>query len=568
MKHYYQFLFNSKWSLMTIALAAICLVAGCKKDDDDDNTPVASFQYEVSADNFLEVAFSDFSQNDDSHAWDFGDGNTSTEENPTHTYAEVGDYDVVLTVTNTDGDSASKTESIALSDPDEALTVLAGADSKTWYLAREGVALGVGPAIDDNQWWSFGGITPLGDRPCILDDKYIFHRNGTFEFQSNGTIFIDSEGNGGWLGPDSPEACFEEAGNLTSASGEDLSAYGDGGDYTYDFNPTASTLTLLGEGAYIGLANKTASGGGYTPISSKEYTYSLAEGAIADTLKVHLVGTDVWNFYLVSYHNEADLPAIPSAIPSSYFDFTKDNFTVTFNNLSANATSYSWDFGDGNTSSEENPVHTYTEEGDFTVVLLAIDDDGTSSEFSQTVTISTAAFTPETLSNASGKVWRLAGANSYYVGPFAGSSEWYPGPSEEELEARACQMDDEFIFSDGGVFEYDSKGAVLDDDFLGNTFACLPDADLAAPFDALGSGTHSFSATATTVTVTGLGAYIGFAKPFNGGELSLANGVAPASEITYEVLDYAATPDKEILTLTIDIAGDGTAWWTMVMESN
>lgn len=47
----------------------------------------------------------------------------------------------------------------------------------------------------------------------------------------------------------------------------------------------------------------------------------------------------------------------------------QDN-VVTFTNLSLNATSYLWDFGDGDTSTVENPVHTY-EYGDYTATLIA-----------------------------------------------------------------------------------------------------------------------------------------------------------------------------------------------------
>jgi gliding motility-associated-like protein len=42
---------------------------------------------------------SNISQTYDSLVWDFGDGNTSTDENPVHTYANAGNYDVSLTVT-------------------------------------------------------------------------------------------------------------------------------------------------------------------------------------------------------------------------------------------------------------------------------------------------------------------------------------------------------------------------------------------------------------------------------------------------------------------------------------
>ena len=48
-------------------------------------------------------------------AWDFGDGNTSTELNPTHTYAEAGTYTVTLSLTDVCGNSASHSATISVS---------------------------------------------------------------------------------------------------------------------------------------------------------------------------------------------------------------------------------------------------------------------------------------------------------------------------------------------------------------------------------------------------------------------------------------------------------------------
>ena len=42
-------------------------------------------------------------------AWDFGDSNTSTAQNPTHVYAAGGTYTVTLTVTNSAGTSTTQT---------------------------------------------------------------------------------------------------------------------------------------------------------------------------------------------------------------------------------------------------------------------------------------------------------------------------------------------------------------------------------------------------------------------------------------------------------------------------
>lgn len=81
------------------------------------------------------------------------------------------------------------------------------------------------------------------------------------------------------------------------------------------------------------------------------------------------------------YSNRVPVQAIISAGtgPNAQFAFTQSGPFVQFNNQSsASATSYFWDFGDGNTSTAQNPSHTYTATGQYTVVLVI--DDGTCSE--------------------------------------------------------------------------------------------------------------------------------------------------------------------------------------------
>ena len=43
--------------------------------------------------------------------------------------------------------------------------------------------------------------------------------------------------------------------------------------------------------------------------------------------------------------------------------------TITFINISSNATSFEWNFGDGGTSTQSNPAHTYTFNGSFLLKL-------------------------------------------------------------------------------------------------------------------------------------------------------------------------------------------------------
>ncbi len=63
--------------------------------------------------------------------------------------------------------------------------------------------------------------------------------------------------------------------------------------------------------------------------------------------------------------------------PTPDFSSVIDDKTVTFTNLSKDATSYSWNFGDESAlSTEENPVHTYAAYGDYDVRLTATGDGG------------------------------------------------------------------------------------------------------------------------------------------------------------------------------------------------
>lgn len=62
--------------------------------------------------------------------------------------------------------------------------------------------------------------------------------------------------------------------------------------------------------------------------------------------------------------------------------------SVTFNNTSAGAQSYAWNFGDGGTSTQANPSHTYTVAGTYTVTLVATGcGGGSTSTYTQTVNI-------------------------------------------------------------------------------------------------------------------------------------------------------------------------------------
>jgi len=101
-----------------------CEIAGLKGTSPVNSDPVANFSYSASD---LNVVFAETSSDSDgtivSWWWNFGDGITSAQRNPSHTYSVDGNYAVSLTVTDDDGatDILTKTVSVCLdSDNDGA----------------------------------------------------------------------------------------------------------------------------------------------------------------------------------------------------------------------------------------------------------------------------------------------------------------------------------------------------------------------------------------------------------------------------------------------------------------
>ena len=75
-----------------------------------------------------------------------------------------------------------------------------------------------------------------------------------------------------------------------------------------------------------------------------------------------------------------------------------DNLTIIFRSYSTDAVSYLWDFGDGNTSTEESPTHVYDTHDVYEVTLVATNEANLSNSLTQTIDIQapvTAAFTYE-----------------------------------------------------------------------------------------------------------------------------------------------------------------------------
>jgi PKD repeat protein len=304
-----------KWfSRIFLMMGLVSLVAfsGCKKDDDDDDgstqNPVASFQFEVGTDNFLEVTFTNYSQHATSYMWDFGDGETSTEKDPVHVYADAATYTVKLTAKNDAGASSEFSEDITITDPNDAYKLLTGDVSKTWKLYREGVSMQLGPNADDpGAWWE--GLQNDGSRPCLYTQEFIFHFDGTYEFNDNGYFWGEY---GVFDGKWNYEICFEAIqDNMFNKDDVDVSAWLSG-THAFTYEPSTGTVTLNGLGAWIGIPKLGATSETTVPIETTSCNITIVQETGYDLMYLTFDWGEggLWSFVYVNYSDPSLEPEL------------------------------------------------------------------------------------------------------------------------------------------------------------------------------------------------------------------------------------------------------------------
>ena len=150
--------------------------------------------------------------------------------------------------------------------------------------------------------------------------------------------------------------------------------------------------------------------------------------------------------------------------------------------------------------------------------------------------------------------WKIAPeAGSLGVGPTQGDVTWWSIDDAGVIQ-RACFYDDSYVFGSDGSFSNVLGIDTWIEGWQGGSDAC---GTPVAPHDGTVAATYIYNAGANTVTLNGIGAYLGIPKAYNGGELTNP-GDAPAS-ITYLV---EFSENNTVMTLDIHIGtGVGDGWW-------
>ena len=286
-------------------------------------------------------------------SWDFGDGGTSNNYEPTHAYTDTGTYTVILTATYNNCDSKLEFIDYILVSPPEA-DFEADRDCAA-PLQVTFIDKSIGADIYS---WDFGVPSLTDDTSNVANPIYNYPSSGTYSIKLTVT--------------NSTTGCtHEETRTLILNASEDV---------IITLSDTAGCLPLN-----IGVTNTsslatyawTANGAiiNDTTLAQPTITYSSPGTYDSITLVVthptgcieEIVMPDTIKVSNLSVGLIAD--ATSGCIPLNV------NFTNSASS-SANITSYIWDFGNGDSSTTINPSYSYTTSGAFQPTLTVTDEVG------------------------------------------------------------------------------------------------------------------------------------------------------------------------------------------------
>ncbi len=253
---------------------------------------------------------------------------------------------------------------------------------------------------------SLGGSSDLD----ILSDAVDYAWN-------HGVVVVCAAGNDGVSSPFYPAAYTNSISVSATTSLDTLASYsnygttidisapgGDSGDNNgdgYDDMILQNTFLRRDEGYYFYAGTSMASphvAGVAALVIAKNSSLSNAQTRNILETSADDIGANGWD-NLFGYGRLNAYEAVMAAggstpvndPPTAGFTFTTLDLTATFSDTSSDSdgtiASWSWNFGDGNTSTAQDPAHTYASDGTYNVILTVIDNDGASDNFSNNVTV-------------------------------------------------------------------------------------------------------------------------------------------------------------------------------------
>lgn len=324
--------------------------------------------------------------------WDFGDGNTSTSQNPTHTYSAGGTFTVRLITCNAYGCDTLINNNMITVNLSPTLPIAASCTPTTLtYCCDFGITNVTFNTINNA---SGDGVEGYSDFTCSQTTVFA----GQTYLLSIQTVAASTQNYGAWI------------------------------DYNNDGVFSNTTERVLTATSVLNISGNVVIPGGAvlnTPLRmrvSADYDFSAAPLPCTDLD----FGQAEDYTIIITQNSNPPVAAFTAA------NTITCNGNICFNDLSSNIpTGWFWDFGDGNTSPQQNPCHTYTADGTYTVSLTASNTNGSDNQTNTNyITVNTAgqvanaSCSPTTISYCCG--YGITNVNfGTIVNPSADASEGY-----------------------------------------------------------------------------------------------------------------------------------------------
>jgi gliding motility-associated-like protein len=306
----------------------------------------------------LTVNFTNNSNNATNYFWDFGDGGTATNAQPIHTFTSPGTYEVMLAANNPSSCKTDDTAYVTITVSSDTIAanfnfnLLDTCTDPHIIIQNTSTTLPGHPLSNATFKWDFGdGSTFTGVNP----PNHNYTTPGAYNIR-----LIMTE----------PDAC-----NSPDTMIQTLI-------FTQEFLSAGFNLPdTLCAGLPVDFQN--------TSENADTYHWDFGDGNtgtdpnpqyVYDSPGTYTVVLIAYNPFACNTVDSATKTITIATAPTAAFSATpfqpETNVPTTFSNQSQGATRYSWNFGDGTSSTEVNPVHQFPRTGTFNICLTAFNNQG------------------------------------------------------------------------------------------------------------------------------------------------------------------------------------------------
>jgi len=374
----------------------------------------------------LTVQFTDQSVGAASWAWTFGDGGSSSAENPSHTYTGQGSYTVSLTASNGEGsDIVTKTNYIVVTLPGPPVADFSA--SAVDIVKFDTVNFTDLTTENPSSWsWTFEGGTPSSSTAqnptvtyntvgnyfvsltatnaqgtdtitkagyiTVADKPYCDSMGSNFSYEWIANVQVDNLNNSSGAAGYTDFTSISEALTAGSNVNVSLSPGFSGTIYTeywkiyIDYNGDHD-FEDAGEEVFSSVGTSTVSGSFTVPAGldiTTRMRVSMKWNAAQTPCETFSYG-EVEDYTVVISGGGGNIP--PTANFTFSTNYLSADFTDTSTDSDGTITAWAWNFGDGGSSTSQNPSHTYAAAGTYSVSLTVTDNDGATDNIVKSVTV-------------------------------------------------------------------------------------------------------------------------------------------------------------------------------------